>query len=322
MGNEVEYSDFYEPADDNTPGGNGSLKGDRKSFYIPKSNLPFMACTYRWPGAQLHWHHYWEILCQIEGRTRVRVGNEEFLSEEGDITIIGSEELHSTRKMSTEHCLLILQFQGSALMPYLKIIEDFRYLSNIIFNNLGFKQHFRIQNNYYIRGLLERTLQEYRERQFGYEIQIQAYLMQMFAFFLRNHYIQVPVIDEEKQQALEKVRHSLIYMEQNYSKDLTLSQVAGLSCVSVYNFCRLFKKATDNTFVEYLNYIRLKEAEKLLLFTDRSVGDIALDVGFASLSYFNRLFKKKNQLSPLPYRKQNRTKIEQDKNSKGSGDLL
>lgn len=306
MGKEIEYSDFYVQ---DSEYGEAVVARD---FYIPESTLPFMACTYRWPGAQLHWHHYWEILCQIEGQTRIRVGNEEFLSEEGDITIIGYEELHSTRKISSEHCLLILQFQGSVLMPYLKTIEDFRYLSNMIFENLGFKQHFRIQNNYYIRGLLEKTLQEYRERRFGYEIQIQAYLMQMFAFFLRSRYIQVPEIGDEKQQALEKVRHSLIYMEENYSRELCLEEVAAHSNISIYNFCRLFKKATDNTFIEYLNYIRLKEAEKLLLFSDMSVGDIALDCGFSSLSYFNRLFKRKNSISPLQYRKQNRTKNEQD----------
>ncbi|MBS5520975.1 MAG: helix-turn-helix transcriptional regulator [Clostridiales bacterium] len=311
MEKKIEYSDFYIE--------NCEYKDAvvAKDFYMSESNLPFMACTYRWPGAQLHWHHYWEILCQIEGKTKIKVGNEEFLSEEGDITIIGSDELHSTRKMTPEHCLLILQFRGSVLLPYLKEIEQFKYLSNIIFEQMGNKQHFRIQNNYYIRGLLERTLKEYREKQFGYEIQIQAYLMQMFAFFLRNKYICIPQLDPEKVSALEKVKNSLIYMENNYNKPMELHEVAAQSCISIYNFCRMFKAATEHTFVEYLNYIRIKESEKLLLFSEDSVGKIAMDTGFSSLSYFNRVFKRKNGVSPLVYRKQNCTKNKQDKNSNG-----
>ena len=132
----------------------------------------------------------------------------------------------------------------------------------------------------------------------------------------------MPELGDEKQQALEKVRHSLIYMEENYNRDLSLAEVAERSNISIYNFCRLFKKATDNTFIEYMNYIRLKEAEKMLLCSDRSVGDIALDSGFSSLSYFNRLFKRKNSISPLQYRKQNSTKNEQDKNSIGTDESL
>lgn len=282
-------------------------------FYMADSNLPFMACTYRQIGAPLHWHHYWEILCQIEGKTRIRVGKDEYLSEEGDITIIGSDELHSTQKITSRHCLLILQFRGSLLMPYMKEIEQFKYLSNLIFEQMGNYQHFRIQNNYYIRGLLERTLQEYRDKQLGYEIQIQAYLMQMFAFFLRNQYLSVPQMDSKKVEALEKVKDSLIYLENNYDKNITLNQVAAVSCMSVYNFCRIFKTATDRTLIEYLNYIRIREAEKLLLSGDCSIGKIAMDMGFSSLSYFNKVFKRKNEMSPLAYRKQNSTNSKQEK---------
>lgn len=282
-------------------------------FYMPDSNLPFMACTYRQIGAPLHWHHYWEILCQIEGETRIKVGNEEFLSEEGDITIIGSDELHSTQKISSRHCLLILQFWGSLLTPYMKEIEQFKYLSNIIFEQMGHNQHFRIKNNYYVRGLLEKTLKEYKDKQLGYEIQIQAYLMQLFAFFFRNQYLSVPQMDAKKVEALEKVKNSLIYLEDNYNKEITLNEVAAVSCMSVYNFCRIFKTATDSTLIEYLNYIRIREAEKLLLFSELSIGKIAMDMGFSSLSYFNKVFKRKNQMSPLTYRKQNSTNSEQKK---------
>ena len=306
MGQEIEYSDFYI---ENCEYMDAIVA---KDFYMAESDLPFMACTYRWPGAQLHWHHYWEILCQIEGKTKIKVGNDECLSEAGDITIIGSDELHSTRKMTQEHCLLILQFRGSVLLPYLKEIEQFKYLSNIIFEQVGNKQHFRIQNNYYIRGLLEKTLKEYREKELGYELQIQAYLMQMFAFFLRNKYICIPQMDARKVAALEKVRNSLVYIDNHYNKPLELNAVAAQSGISMYNFCRLFKEATDNTFVEYLNYIRIRESEKQLLFTEDSIGKIAMDMGFSSLSYFNRVFKKKNGMSPLAYRKQNYTKSKQD----------
>lgn len=276
-----------------------------EGFYIPETTLPFSIGLVQ-SNSEPHWHHYWEILYQVDGETRIKVGSEEFHSREGEVTIIGAEEIHATTKLTRRHTILVMQFELSAVLPYIGIISEYQYLTHILFNNLEEKVHFRItEENNQMQELLTKTFDEYEKKQIGYEIQIQAYLMQMFAFFIRHEYLKFPEIPEERRQALEKVKKSILYVEENFSKSITLEEVAAVSSISIYNFCRTFKKATDRTFVEYLNYIRLREAEKMLLTTNRSISDIAYDIGFSSVSYFNKMFKKKYGYPPFLYKKQN-----------------
>lgn len=289
-------------------------------FYIPETTLPFTIGLFTERACSPHWHHYWEILYQVEGETAIRVGGEEYHSKVGDVTIIGADEIHATEKLSRRHTILVMQFELSAILPYIGTISEYQYLTNILFNHLETKAHFRItEENSHLQELLRKTFEEYEQKQIGYEIQIQAFLLQMFAFFLRNEYLQFPEIPEERRQALEKVKESILYVEKNFSSNITLEKVAEVSSISIYNFCRTFKKATERTFVEYLNYIRLREAEKMLLTTDKSISDIAYDIGFSSVSYFNKMFKKKYGYPPFLYKKQN-APITEKRNDKKNAD--
>ena len=67
-------------------------------------------------------------------------------------------------------------------------------------------------------------------------------------------------------------------------------------------FCRLFKKATNTTPTEYINFVRIWKAENLLITTDDSVLEISMAVGFSSVSYFNRTFKRLKNTTPTAYR--------------------
>ena len=187
-----------------------------EGFYIPETTLPFTIGLFNERRCESHWHHYWEILYQVEGETMIKVGSEEFHSREGEVTIIGAEEIHATAKLSRRHTILVMQFELSAVLPYIGTISEYQYLTHILFNSLEEKAHFRVtEENNQMQELLTKTFEEYEKKQIGYEIQIQAYLMQMFAFFIRNEYLKFPQIPEERRQALEKVKESILYVEKN-----------------------------------------------------------------------------------------------------------
>ena len=67
-------------------------------------------------------------------------------------------------------------------------------------------------------------------------------------------------------------------------------------------FCRIFKSAIGATFTEYLNFVRICKAEKKLATTSESILEISAEVGFSSVSYFNKIFKKYKNCSPSAYR--------------------
>ena len=67
------------------------------------------------------------------------------------------------------------------------------------------------------------------------------------------------------------------------------------------SFCRWFKKSTGSTFINYLNSTRIEKACQYLLEGERSVGQISYEVGFDTVSHFNRVFKKLKGKTPKEY---------------------
>ena len=94
------------------------------------------------------------------------------------------------------------------------------------------------------------------------------------------------------------------YMEENYRSRLTLGAVAKKHYISPGGLAHAFKKEMNVTFINYLNSFRVTKARELLEHTALSVGEIAYNTGFGSVSQFNRVFKVFTGKSPGEYRKQ------------------
>ena len=85
---------------------------------------------------------------------------------------------------------------------------------------------------------------------------------------------------------------------------ITIRDIAEVTGFSESHFMRYFRNIMNTTFVDYLREYRLTMAARLLTSSESSILDIAVESGFENLSYFNRTFKKKYQMTPHEYRKQ------------------
>ncbi len=74
------------------------------------------------------------------------------------------------------------------------------------------------------------------------------------------------------------------------------------SGVSPFHFCKIFKRFTGLTFTEYVNRARVEKAKQLLIKPQSRVTEVAYDVGFQSLSQFNRSFRRVMDQSPTEFR--------------------
>jgi AraC-like DNA-binding protein len=92
------------------------------------------------------------------------------------------------------------------------------------------------------------------------------------------------------------------FIDANHGEDLSLSAVARVAHMSTFYFCKQFKKATGLSFTEYLGRVRVEKAKQQLLKPHARVSEVAYEVGFQSLTHFNRVFKKVNGESPTTYR--------------------
>ncbi|GAB4416839.1 MAG: hypothetical protein OHK0032_12870 [Thermodesulfovibrionales bacterium] len=98
------------------------------------------------------------------------------------------------------------------------------------------------------------------------------------------------------------------YIEDNYMEDLTLERLAGMACMNIYKFSKIFNERTGQSLPSYLNRIRIKKAAELLMNHDLSITEIALEVGYKSVEHFIRLFREVYGVSPRGYRKRERSK--------------
>jgi AraC-like DNA-binding protein/ligand-binding sensor protein len=92
------------------------------------------------------------------------------------------------------------------------------------------------------------------------------------------------------------------FIDHNHTEELSLSVVAQAAHISTFYFCKQFKKATGLTFTEYLSRVRVEKAKEQLLKPHARVSEVAYEVGFQSLTHFNRVFRKLNGESPTNYR--------------------
>lgn len=92
------------------------------------------------------------------------------------------------------------------------------------------------------------------------------------------------------------------YLNLNYSKPLTLTEVAKITNMPEVSFSRFIKKRTGKTFIDSLNEIRLGHASRLLIDTTTTISEIAYSCGFNNISNFNRIFKKKKNTTPKEFR--------------------
>jgi AraC-like DNA-binding protein len=92
------------------------------------------------------------------------------------------------------------------------------------------------------------------------------------------------------------------YLNKNFHKDISLSEVAKLIAMSEVAFSRFFKLRTGKTFVDTLNEVRLGHASRMLIDTTQSINEIAYRCGFNNMSNFNRIFKKKKNCTPKEFR--------------------
>jgi len=92
------------------------------------------------------------------------------------------------------------------------------------------------------------------------------------------------------------------HIESNYSKDISLTDVAEIVSMSESSFSHFFKKRTGRSFISYLNDVRIGHATKLLFETTNSIAEISFLCGFSNISNFNRIFKKIKGQTPSEYR--------------------
>ncbi|MBQ0027711.1 MAG: AraC family transcriptional regulator [Lachnospiraceae bacterium] len=98
------------------------------------------------------------------------------------------------------------------------------------------------------------------------------------------------------------IKKAIDYIENNFSKDISLDEISQELNLSSYYFSKLFKEEKGEGFVEYLNSRRISEAKELMKNQEKSIKEISNECGYADPNYFSRIFKKYTGMTPTEYR--------------------
>jgi AraC-like DNA-binding protein len=264
-----------------------------KNFYIffspVKSALP-------------HNHEFIEIMYMNSGKCDHFLDGQHATLEKGDLIIINSNEVHDVMCISEACEYYVIQFKPELLYSRDPELSNIRYLLPFWQNDVSFGPALRKAelDPQGISQLAEEIMTEWKTRQLGYMSLIHANILKIFVRILRLRGI------SSDQQKLPGELYSLVsgaLDEARLHLDGWNTQKAARSCnLSYSHFSRSFKQAFGIPFSEYLESLRLIEAERILLTTDKSVTDIAAELGFSSASHFIERFKKNYGLPPKIFR--------------------
>ena len=110
------------------------------------------------------------------------------------------------------------------------------------------------------------------------------------------------IVLEQRNAEPPLVQKAREYINNHKAEDLSLADVAKAAGASVFHFCKVFHKATGLKFTDYVARMRLEDARSKLLNPSLRISEIAYDVGFQSLTQFNRTFKRVFGQSPSEFR--------------------
>jgi len=248
--------------------------------------------------SEMHLHDEIELVYVDEGRIDLIIDGKTYVAEEGTAFFINSRIPHSTVAVCDGTSGTLLQFRREDFFDK-SIKKISKYLPR--FAGRADTPVVLFDKESSIGGSMRGIMREYDERRNAYEAFIISGVYSILGHLYREG-ILADAASYYDVHALQKLLPILEYIDENYGKDLTLDHISGQFGLNASYFSRMFKKVIGSAYTEYLNFVRICKSEKLIKSTDMSILDIALEVGFSSVSYYNRVFKKIKNCTPTVYR--------------------
>ena len=248
-----------------------------------------------------HFHDNYEIYYLLSGERFYFIKDRTYRVEKGDLVFINKKDLHKTTDTGIpDHERILINFSKAFILSSDPVLYDtmlyaFHHNYNLV--------RFSAEKQQHVEGLLTTMLQEAAQAQHGYEVFLRTYLMQLLTYTTRHLEQNLAGAYQHPSPTHKRISEIVQYLNEHYMEDLSLPSVAERFFISTYHLARVFKETTGFTFVEYLNSVRIREAQRLLCESESKVMAIAEKVGFGSIAHFGRVFKEVTGTSPLHYRK-------------------
>lgn len=246
--------------------------------------------------APLHYHKEFELLVATRGTIRVQLEKETYILSKGEGVFINSGLIHMISAADkTDHGFIAIVFDYTLLCTesdkiFVSYIQRIINRSLVLPFSLSEEICAKIKEIHYI----------FDKADFGFEFIIKSYLNHIFYQLIKNAKKAAVPVQNIKSNIIKGV---IDYMKENYSKTISLQELAEQANTSKEYLCRIFNEITGISPIVYLNRYRIQRSTVLLPDSNRSISDIAISCGFNNSSYYNKLFMRHMGCTPTEFRK-------------------
>lgn len=275
--------------------------------YEPEGSFGFIRCLeHGAPNSLIRWHYHeeYELHLIVDTNGKFFVGDYIGQFEPGNLVLTGPRLPHnwiSTEipKGGVEIRDRVVQFLGEPLrragdlIPEIK--ESFPLLDKakhgIEFIGISDKANEKITEILQSSGL----------ERFSNFLSLLKLLTHHENYQLLSN-VQLQSFDDD--ESLSQISEVVDYLTANYAKPFSMSEIAEKYGMNTSRFSRYFRRATGNTFTDFINHLRISRACQLLMETDQYVSTICYNVGFNNVANFNRRFMEIKGMTPSDFRAQ------------------
>ncbi|MDQ6420575.1 AraC family transcriptional regulator [Paenibacillus sp. LHD-117] len=256
----------------------------------------------------LHWHEHLEWIMIRRGKAIFHIDSRPVEAGPGDMLLLPGGSLHvGYAQADGDVAYDCIVFNASLFNEWVNDPVHARlavpYLTGLAQFPLIIPAQEAWGDRY--RSGLEDIIEELAHKEEGHQLVVKAKLYALFVLLVRHSEHAQPASRKAEPFFANMDRFKLLidWIGENYAEKLSVRQGAEIVRLDPFHFCKQFKKLTGRTFIEYVNVCRANEAERMLLTTQATVGEIALKVGCENANYFTRMYKQYKGMTPTAARR-------------------
>jgi len=289
-----------------------------EEFYVEKTGQELDGLGVNWfqqcvgphrYGAQAHMHDAVELIYIECGEYQIYVNGQEFEAVSGDVFLFRSNAIHSILTGNgEENRYYVLKFRPSVIFELSSEKNALQYVLRFVVSDRKGQIKWSVGNNCEsgIAAALNSMTEAFQKEDICRDILLKICTGQIIYALLKEMLSkeEFPEENEEiKGSAFVQIYKAIRYINKNYAADIDARQISDMVGMSYSYFSRCFKKITARSFKEYLNEIRINRAEHLLVTTDLSVTQVAMECGYNNVSYFITVYKAIKNKTPYSNRR-------------------
>ncbi|HEY5583689.1 MAG TPA: AraC family transcriptional regulator [Ruminiclostridium sp.] len=257
-------------------------------------------------NVDVHTHDYFELVIILGGNAIHLVDDQEFPIKVGDVFVININSFHGYKDVH-QLKLCNIMFDLNKLIDYDIDLKKLSGFQSLFILEPFYRKHHKFESKLeldpmqmiYVEKTLFQLLNEHEQRKDGFKPVIRTYFIFLAAFLSRQFTSGKNTVSDQ----LFFLAKAIAYIENNYTEQIRIDQVAAMAYMSERHFRRVFQLNYHMTPTDYLIQLRLNLACRLLKEGSFNITEVAAQCGYSDIGFFSKQFKTRLGKSPKEYRK-------------------